>query len=136
MSLKPITKSGFNSLIFLTLPSTNAETIGWFFFASSGLTVYLLIPTILCCSPNRYRISVGSSVRQMILFGPLILNISDYFLNLRLTNSKDAPAASMPNPGSSSEASSVTSVVPKSINSVLSGFSGSAFCSTFSAATV
>src|SRR5688500_16639811 len=73
MSEKPTTKSGFNLRISSIFADVNALTFGFSLRAMAGRTVKPLMPTMRCCSPSAYSTSVGSSVRQTIRRGPVIL---------------------------------------------------------------
>ena len=71
MSENPITKSGCSFRISPIFALVKALTFGFSLRAIGGRTVKPLMPTMRCCSPSAYRVSVGSSVRQTMRWGPL-----------------------------------------------------------------
>ena len=71
ISENPITKSGSSLRISPIFAEVNALTFGFSRRAIAGRTVNPEIPTMRSCSPSRYSVSVGSSVRQTMRLGPV-----------------------------------------------------------------
>src|SRR4249919_3100877 len=73
MSEKPTTKSGCSFRISPIFAEVKALTFGFSLRAIAGRTVKPLMPTMRCCSPSAYSTSVGSSVRQTMRCGPMLI---------------------------------------------------------------